>query len=186
MSTSETTDFPVGECPCGNGKILNYVTTQDNPWSSADISYGIDCSRCAREWEITSYGTLTNRESERPYNEAYRVEREIATELHSLVDCLVDQYFQNLGAKTMIAELREMQRLGISSMNIAQFRKAVRAGRKPSERAYALRNLEWLSGLARAAGKEPAFQHLRARYDDAVARTAEIAKAVVRRSVPRG
>ncbi|RWI57170.1 MAG: hypothetical protein EOR16_16510 [Mesorhizobium sp.] len=120
MSTSETTEFPVANCPCGKGRILKYVTTQDNPWSSADVSYGVDCSQCAREWEITSHGTLTNRESERPYNEAYRAGREIATELHSLVDGLVDQYFEDFGAKTMTAELREMQRLGISKMNIAQ------------------------------------------------------------------
>lgn len=185
MSTSETTDFPIGECPCGNGKILKYVTTQDNPWSSADISYGIDCPRCAGEWAITSYGTLTNRESERPYNEAYRAEREIAAELHSLVDGLVDQYFQNFGAKTMAAELREMQRLGISTMNIDQFRKATRAGRRPSERAYALKNLDWLSGLAKAAGKESVFRQLRARHEGAVARTVEAGKAVIRCSVPR-
>lgn len=182
MSTSETTEFPAADCPCGKGKILKYVTTQDNPWSSADVSYGIDCSRCAGEWEITSYGTLTNRESERPHKEAYRAEREIATERHSLVDGLVDQYFQNFGAKTMIAELREMQRLGISKMNIVQFRKAVRDGRKPSERAHALKNLDWLSDLASAAGKASTFRQLRARYDNAIERTADAAKAVIRRA----
>jgi len=186
VSTSETTEFPVGECPCGNGRILKYVTTQDNPWSSADISYGIDCARCAGEWEITSYGALTNNESERPYKDAYRAERAIAGKFHSLVDGLVDEYFRKFNAKTMTAELREMQRLGISTMNIAQFRKAVRDGRRPSERAYALKNLEWLSGLATAAGQELAFQQLRTRYDQAAARTAEMAKEVVRRSIPRG
>ena len=86
----------------------------------------------------------------------------------------------------MTAELREMQRLGISTMNIAQFPKAVREGRRPSERAYALKNLEWLSGLGITAGQEAAFEELRRRYDKATARTAEAAKKFVRRSVPRG
>jgi hypothetical protein len=186
MSTSETVDFPVGDCPCGNGKILKYVTTQDNPWSSADISYEIHCSRCVSEWQITNYGLLTNRESERPHNEAYQAEQATARDLHSLVDDLVDQYFQDFGAKTMTGELREMQRLGISTMNIAQFRQAVRAGRRPSERAYALRNIDWLSSLAKAAGKESAFWELRVRQDEAREKTAETAKAVIRRSVPKG
>lgn len=186
MSTSETTDFSVGPCPCGGGTIRKYVITQDNPWSSADISYGIECSRCAGEWEITSYGTLTNRDSEKPHKEAYRAERQIAAELHSLVDGLVDQYFQNFGATTLTAELREMQRLGISTMNIVQFRKAAREGRRPSERSYALRNLDWLSSLAKAADKDSTFVQLHKSYDEARARTAETAKAVVRRPVPKG
>lgn len=183
MSTSETSEFPVDSCPCGRGKIIKYITTQDNPWSSADISYGIDCTRCAQEWGITTYGTLTNLESERPYQEACRLEREVATQLHSLVDGLVDEYFKNFNAKTMTAELREMQRLGISTMGIVQFRKAVREGRKPSERAYSLRNLDWLSDLAGAVGQDVAFHRLRARYDEVVARTAATAKGVVRRTV---
>ncbi|MFX9193163.1 hypothetical protein ABTN81_19380, partial [Acinetobacter baumannii] len=87
--------------------------------------------------------------------------------------------------RTMTAELREMQRLGISSMNIAQFRKATREGRRPSQRAYALKNLEWLSGLAAAAGQESTFTQLRTRYDEAAARTAETATRVVRRSIPK-
>ncbi|MFK4667323.1 hypothetical protein [Bradyrhizobium ottawaense] len=66
-----------------------------------------------------------------------------------IVDELVDRYFEDFAAKTMTAELREMQRLGISTMNIAQFRKAVHEGRPPSERPYALKNPDWLFGLAR-------------------------------------
>lgn len=186
MSTSETSDFSVGPCPCGGRTIRKYVTTQDNPWSSADISYGIDCSRCAREWDITNYGSLTNRNSERPHQEAYRAERQIAAELHSLIDDLVDRYFQNFGATTMTAELREMQRLGISTMNITQFRKAVHDGQRPSERSYALRNLDWLSSLANAAGKDTVFAQLRKRYDEAREKTAETAKAVIRRAAPKG
>jgi hypothetical protein len=99
------------------------------------------------------------------------------------VNGLVDEYFRNFNAKTMTAELREMQRLGISTMGIVQFRKAVHEGRKPSERSHALRNLDWLSGLAKAVGQEDVFHQLRARYDDAVARTAATAESVVRRTV---
>jgi hypothetical protein len=41
MSTSETTHSAIGNCPCGNGKIIESYTTQDNPWSSADIGFSI-------------------------------------------------------------------------------------------------------------------------------------------------
>ncbi|TKD45608.1 MAG: hypothetical protein E5W98_12995 [Mesorhizobium sp.] len=186
MSTSETTDFPVADCPCGKGKILKFITTQDNPWSSAYISYGISCSRCSSEWEVSSYGTLTNRESEKPHKEAYRAEREISGRLHAIIDGLVDQYFANFAAKTMAAELREMQRLGISRLNIDQFRKAKREGRTPSENAYALKNLDWLSRLAKTAGKETEFQMLRGQYEEASRKTKETSGNIIRRSVPVG
>ncbi|MCK1708132.1 MULTISPECIES: hypothetical protein [unclassified Bradyrhizobium] len=86
----------------------------------------------------------------------------------------------------MTAELREMQRLGISTMNITQFRKAVHDGQRPSERSYALRNLDWLSSLANAAGKDTVFAQLRKRYDEAREKTAETEKAVIRRAAPKG
>ena len=183
MSTSETVEFAVGPCPCGSGAIVKSVTTQDNPWSSADISYGINCPKCAGAWDITS-GTLTNRESARPHQEAYRAERQASAELHVIVDELVDRYFEDFGAKTMTAELREMQRLGISTMNIAQFRKAVHEGRRPLERSYALKNPDWLFSVAKEAEKEEAFVQLRDKYNDARARTADTAKAVIRRRIP--
>jgi hypothetical protein len=45
MSTSETVDFELGPCPSGGGNIIQSITTQDNPWSSAQVSYSIDCVR---------------------------------------------------------------------------------------------------------------------------------------------
>jgi hypothetical protein len=46
MSTSETDEYKIGKCPCGNGDIIKSVTTQDNPWSGADIYYRVDCDKC--------------------------------------------------------------------------------------------------------------------------------------------
>lgn len=103
-----------------------------------------------------------------------------------IVDELVDRYFEDFAAKMMTAELREMQRLGISTMNIAQFRKAVHEGRPPSERPYALKNPDWLFGLAREAEKEAVFVQLRDKYNDARARTADAAEALIRRRIPNG
>ncbi|MER9740578.1 hypothetical protein [Mesorhizobium sp. M0187] len=185
MSTSETTEFAVMDCPCGRGKILRYITTQDNPWSSAHSSYGTNCGACSDDWEISNYGTMTNRESERPYKAAYREEQDIVSLIHAATRDLIDQYFEEFASKPATVELREMQRLGVARLNIDQFRQARRQGSKPSENIHALRNLTWLTDLAHSAGREDEFGRLRADYEAAATKTKEAKNNVISRSIPR-
>lgn len=181
MSTSETVEFTVGACPCGAGNVVRHVTTQDNPWSSADISYSIDCRECRRDWTITGGGVLTNSESEKPYVEAQRIELEVSKDVRALVDALVNQYFEKFAARTMVDEWREMQRLDITTMNINQFRRAARNGERPAQRCYGLRNHSWIFDLAEAAGKKEELTDSLARLDQAKRKRVETAKGIVRR-----
>ncbi|RWB78332.1 MAG: hypothetical protein EOQ50_00475 [Mesorhizobium sp.] len=183
MSTSETVDIALGPCPCSQGKLFKYVTSQDNPWSSVQISYGTDCQRCSNEWSFSSYGTMTNNASEQSYKEAYEAELEISTRLLAIVDDLVDAHFADYATKPATVELREMHRLGIAKLNIEHLRKARRAGRKPSETVSALNNLDWLYTVARRAGREPEFIGLRKAYEDARAETKRRSEKIVRRSI---
>src|SRR5579859_4356481 len=120
MSTSETVDFELGPCPCGAGKLVKSITTQDNPWSSADISYSIACASCSQAWRIEGHG-LVNVQSEAPYSAAYREERAKHAALNALCGPLVDSYFRVFAAKSKKAEHAEMARLGIYSGNCRNF-----------------------------------------------------------------
>jgi hypothetical protein len=185
MSTSETVDLEIAACPCGAGKIIKYITTQDNPWSSADISYGIGCRKCAGEWRIATYGGMINIESERPYREAYATENALSAQIHEIVDPLVNAHFTRLALRAMTAELREMHRLGIARINIDQYRKERRRGRSYADLTHALNNLEWLSRLVSEAGKGEGFAELRSAYEDAKRRSTATQSQIIRRSIDR-
>src|SRR5689334_8093734 len=69
MSTSETVSFKACDCPCGAGEVTRHVTTQDNPWSSADIHLTLDCPVCAQAWQLR-FEALELIESLQPYRAA--------------------------------------------------------------------------------------------------------------------
>lgn len=167
MSTSETVDFEVDACPCGEGKIIKYVTTQDNPWSRAHISYGIGCPKCASEWRMEYHRSsgFVNRASEKPYLDASKEEEAASKALHELVDPVVDAYFASRLPRPMTHELREMQGLGISRLNIEQYRQERRRDRKHSELTFALKNLDWLAKLIAKDGNSERFDSLRTDYE---------------------
>jgi|SRR5579863_855329 len=119
MSTSETVDFVLGPCPCGAGKLVQNITTQDNPWSSADVGYSIACPSCSQAWRIEGRG-IVNVKSEAPYNAVYREERAKYAALSELCDPLVDSYFQTFAAKTKKRPSTPV-RLGIYSGSYRNF-----------------------------------------------------------------
>lgn len=184
MSTSETDDLRAGPCPCGSGHLIMSITTEDNPWSRPIVSYSLDCEGCSVEWEVSSSGSLTNRASAAPYNKAHYEEMKYSKHLQNLTDPLVDRYFMDFGAKTMTAELREMQRLGISSCGIAAFRKAKREGKTASSVSFALRNEGWLMELAAQAGLEDKVRSLLAAKRDAAERAKAAYKVIIRKPAP--
>lgn len=153
MSTSETIDFDMGKCPCGNGSIIKSVTTQDNPWSSADIFYSVACTKCAAEW-IVGQGSLSSRAESSVLRQRESDQRRIEDEIRSMIAPLVDRYFDQLSLPTMAAEHRELLRLGITSGDIRQYRKSRNGGRnRISGVYYPMGNKAWVEGLIAAAGK---------------------------------
>ena len=182
MSTSETVEFEVDACPCGQGKIIKYVTTQDNPWSKADIGYGIGCTKCAIEWRFEYHRSsgLVNRASEIPYIEASREEDATSKALQALIDPVVDAYFASRLPRPMTHELREMQALGISRQNIKDYRQARKQGRKHSELTCALKNLDWLAKLMANKGNMDRFGSLRSEYERTRSAASEARDRIVR------
>jgi hypothetical protein len=159
MSTSETDHYEVQECPCGQGHVMKTIVTQDNPWSSADISFSINCVKCQKEWAIENKN-LINISSALPFENSSLVVRSSRQKLVQLTDPMVDDYFKEFSAKSMKAELRELERLGISNASYDSFRKAKNYGKKLSEICNPFRNREWLVKLAQSNGAEEKFNEL--------------------------
>lgn len=84
MSTSETVEWTLGKCPCGLGEIVNEITTQDNPWSSADSNLFIRCERCASEWRI-EHRHLVKKGSDSEYKAAWAHELACAQQVTGLL-----------------------------------------------------------------------------------------------------
>lgn len=142
MSTSETATFDANVCPCGQGKVVKHVTTQDNPWSSADIAYALECERCHRQgWMLErGGGALVLRSSEAPSSAAYDVWMRSSKQLHELVGKLVDDYFSRFAAKSKKAECGELHRLGIYAGNYRGYLKSRSGGETIGQISYGLRN----------------------------------------------
>lgn len=182
MSTSETVSFTVGPCPCGAGTIAKHVTTQDNPWSSADISFTIECKLCASEWRLERQYMVLRR-SETEYLAARKNEESAYKPLCRLVDLLVEGYLTAFAAKSKKAELAEMTRLGITSLSYAQYLKHRSEGKTPTQACYGLRNLPWLTELAVVQSLNNKLGELLFAHEAAQQETKDTAKKIVRKQI---
>lgn len=149
MSTSETTEHTVGLCPCGEGEIVKSITTQDNPWSSADISVRINCFKCSSEWRVL-YNSLILRSSEQEATRAGQNAAAIEKQLIAVIEPLFDRHFA--GIKTKKAELAELHRLGISQDNYRAYLEARRIKPSIAQCCHPLRNTVWLRSIAEEGG----------------------------------
>jgi hypothetical protein len=183
MSTSETYTCGIGACPCGKGQILRSVTTQDNPWSTADIGYSIGCHSCNREWRI-QHGSLVNLASEKPFNAAYAAERDRHTELDSVINPLVDSYFSSFAAKTKMVEHAEMKRLGIFQGNYRDYLSQRSKGKAYSQCCYGRRNPTWLQSLADRAGVRSRLDVCIRLLDEAKQASEAASRGVIRMKIP--
>ena len=143
MSTSETVKFDVCDCPCGKGKIVKYVTTQDNRWSGADISQEIECDRCRSEWSL-NYNTLTLRSSTAPYDQAMRRERALYEEIDAVASEIFQQQFELQNIRTKKDQLSYFTESGLTSMNYRQYLKHLSDGNPPWAACRWPRSIDWL------------------------------------------
>jgi hypothetical protein len=180
MSTSETVELPAGPCPCGAGHIMKSVTTQDNPWSGADIHYYVGCPKCSSKWMI-EHEQLVDRATSLVYKNHKRESDKYWSQLRDLITPLVDKYFDAFAASTKKAELAEMQRLGIASMAYPAFLKEKKEGRTPSQMSYALRNMKWVRELVQGSEVEIQFNCLYDSYKAANDLASAASHKVVRR-----
>lgn len=182
MSTSETDIFTIGPCPCGAGTIAKHVTTQDNPWSGADIHFSIECKSCAAQWRL-EHGHLVLRSSDAEYLAARKNEENAYKPLRILVDSLVEEYLSKFAAKSKKAELAEMTRLGITSLSYAQYRKHRSEGKTPAQACYGLRNPTWLTALAAEQSLDEKLSKLLSAYKAAQQATKNAATKIVRKNI---
>jgi hypothetical protein len=116
MSTSETISYNIGKCPCGKGNVVRTIVSQDNPWSSADVSNHIECSRCSSEWDLNHSGDrLTLRSSTIPSQLASKIRMEAGHDLDTYIRDLAAKYFEDQKFKTKKAEHEHLIQLGIAS-----------------------------------------------------------------------
>lgn len=177
MSTLETVEQRVGACPCGKGYILASITTEDNPWSSADISYLVDCKPCDAKWKVDGK-RLVSRAEMTALSKARNSYHAIAAKMDALCDPVVDAYFAEFAAPSMAAEHREMLRLNITTSDIRNFRKGKRVGKKASELSFARRNTKWLAQRLKDAGLYETFEALQSELDAADKRVEQAYRSV--------
>lgn len=182
MSTSETVTFTVEPCPCGAGTIAKHITTQDNPWSGADICFTIECKVCASEWRL-EHGHIVLRNSETEYLVARKNEESAYKPLRSLVDSLVEGYLSKFVAKSIKAESTEMTRLGITSLSYAQYLKHRSEGKTPTQACYGLRNRSWLIELATVKSLDNKLEKLLSAHEAAQQATKNAAKKIMRKKI---
>lgn len=163
MSTSETITVNKGPCPCGKGHLDQHVTTQDNPWSSADIAYSIECPDCSREWRLDGK-TLILRSSEVAHAVATKAEQAAAQRLHTLAESIVAYHFRSWASGSKKAEHAELQRLGITSMSYRQYLDHMRNGGTMATAAAPTRNPAWLRGVADHQGRNQELNELTAAH----------------------
>jgi len=181
VSTSETVTFDANVCPCGRGKILKHVTTQDNPWSTDDISYELSCPVCATDWQLESTGVaLISRHASAETSAANVRWMEAEKPLHSIVEGLVGRYFAQFAAKSKKAEWQKMQRLDIYMGSYRNFLHDKLNNKPAGKIAYGLRNREWLTGLAKQSGQEGELQRLMATWDASRREWEQAARSVKR------
>jgi hypothetical protein len=115
MSTSETDEYTIGKCPCGKGQVIKTMVTQDNPWSSADISYRIECSQCRGDWELSRLGDgLTLLSSKIPTQQASTVRMNARRDLDNYVRSLAAKHYATQNFKTKKAEHAYLVQQGIA------------------------------------------------------------------------
>jgi len=188
MSTSETVILESNVCPCGHGKILKHVTTQDNPWSSADISYELSCETCAANWVLDQTGiALVSRHAAAKADAANEAWRLAGQRLHAVVEKLVNDYFTHFAAQSKKAEWQEMHRLDIYVGTYRNYLQDKRNKQQAGKIAYGLRNRPWLTALAAELNSETELNQLIATWDARKNEWEEAARAVKRWPVlPKG
>lgn len=149
MSTSETTSYASNTCPCGKGEIIKHVTTQDNPWSSADISYELACDACRVEWRMEEYGGhLIKTSSEVEYNNASAARNQTWNAVKQLAAPFIDTYFNAHAPKSKKAQWEKMQELDVFAGSYKDYLNRRSAGEAPGDIAHGIRNPKWLLSLA--------------------------------------
>lgn len=182
MSTSETITFNRGACPCGAGHIAQHVTTQDNPWSGADVSYSIKCVRCCREWRLDD-STLILLSSEVPYLAASKAQEAAAAPLRDLVTTLMTQHFTAFAGRTKKAEHAVLTELRVCKMSYKQYLEHRKRGGTMATAADPRRNAIWLERVAAAQGKLAEWRSLDEAHQAACEQKNVAYKQIVRKRV---
>ncbi|MBY5610902.1 hypothetical protein [Rhizobium leguminosarum] len=166
MSTWETTEYKIAECPCGTGHVVRQTSTPDNPWSRSHASYRVQCERCSKEW-APSRGLLTHIGDQREYDDFWRATLNAADAIDTLMEPEVEAYFSDPRLKSMSQERREMEKLHLGPRDIRLYRQGRNANMKYSKLCHPYRNPAWLMALAGKAGKVAELTELIVEYDEA-------------------
>lgn len=182
MSTSETVTFEKGPCPCGKGHLAEHITTQDNPWSTANIRYEVACPDCRDAWRL-EHGSWVLRSSESSYLKAQAAEETAWRPLRLLMDELVADYFARFAAPNKKVEHAEMTRLGITASSYRQYLAQRRKGSELADACFGLRNEDWLRSIAAARSLDKKLDEFLNAHLAAQETTTAASASIVRRKI---
>lgn len=181
MSTSETVESDVSNCPCGNGKVVRSVTTQDNPWSGADVALFIRCAKCSSEWGL-SHNTLTLKSSAIPYQQAVVKGSALYKEIEAFAAKIFRRDFEQKILKTKKAQLAYFVENSLTTMDYRRYLKHLSEGRQPWAACRWSSNIDWV--LARCTSEERSVLNDLLGHYNAACQEREIAsKQIVTRKV---
>lgn len=180
MSTSETVEFDLGPCPCGKTQLVKIVTTQDNPWSSADISYELRCAPCSKSWR-TSGASMTLVSSEAEFDHACDVRDNAFDAAMAVASEIVQKYFKAFAAPSKKAQHAEMVKLGITGLSYRLYLDALKGGKAPHQIASPLLNRQWLLMESAKQGLEDKLKPLLTAVDSAESAWSAASKKIIRK-----
>lgn len=182
MSTSETFTFDISACPCNRGRLVKQVTSQDNPWSGADVVFLIDCPTCSVQWRV-HHATIVLRSSEAPYHFALAADREARDAFQAFALPLIERYLIEFAAPNKKALHTELTRLDLTCLSYRQFLEHLRKGRAVSAAITPYRNHSWLDSIARTQGVSDQLEKLTQTLNSAGQACTQARQQVVRKKI---
>lgn len=167
------------------GQISKRVVSQDNPWSTVDISYSINCPTCSGEWRIKNQ-SLVLRSSEKLHDAALTAEKAARYALHDLLQKIVNNYFADFSAPTKKAEHTELQRLDLTNMSYREYLEHKRKGGSSCTAAAPLQNRTWTQEAAKLLHVERSLEDLSEAYSQARQVSTHTRTQIVRKRILNG
>jgi hypothetical protein len=137
--------------------VTHHVTTQDNPWSTADHAYTIDCKACSLDYRF-DHDHLVRRSSEVAYHGCREAEHRCHDDLQRIIEPLIEGYFIEFEAKTKKAEHAEIVRLNLSANSYQGYLADRAKGKSLASTCWGLRNTSWLRNQAERRGVRENFE----------------------------
>jgi hypothetical protein len=132
MSKSDNYTTIYAPCPCGNGRVLEHVTSTNNAYGRSDSVYELSCNSCRRDWVLKNMW-LFDKEANDAQNNSLQKLQCCREKIELLGAEAIDQIFAERNFsdyKSEYAFLKEV--IGLCKEGPIKYKKSRVQGNKPS------------------------------------------------------